>query len=136
MSPALINASNGSIPVIAPNAGYIATRGSIATNPKGAADVIAMPIGQGHEHYGRYANKRGVNPIQILAPEIQTGTGILASSATRVRLIPTGKHARLISTGGTSRQLGRDIVRTTGAADAGSGHSSRLRSIPITVEPS
>jgi anaerobic selenocysteine-containing dehydrogenase len=96
-------------------------------------DVIAMPIGQGHEQYGRYASGRGANPIQILAP-IQSSTGGLATSATRVRLIPTGKQARIINSGGKTRQLGRGIVQTT--ADSDAGHSAQLRSIPIMVEPS
>jgi anaerobic selenocysteine-containing dehydrogenase len=97
-------------------------------------DVIAMPIGQGHELYGRYATGRGANPIQILAPQVDPHTGSLATSATRVQLIPTGKQAPVVRSGGTSRQLGRGIVRTTSDADA--GHSAGLRSIPITVEPS
>jgi anaerobic selenocysteine-containing dehydrogenase len=95
-------------------------------------DVVAMPIGQGHGEYGRYAKHRGVNPIQILAPEIESSTGSLAWSATRVKLIPTGRRVKLVKTGGTSRQLGRDIVRTTGVT-ARASHSARLNSIPIKV---
>ena len=40
--------------------------------------VVAMPIGQGHDAYGRYAKDRGVNPIQILAPQMEAQTGSLA----------------------------------------------------------
>jgi anaerobic selenocysteine-containing dehydrogenase len=92
-------------------------------------DVVAMPIGQGHDEYGRFAQRRGVNPIQILAPEIEPSTGALASSATRVKLVPTGRRAQLLKTDGTPRELGRHIVRTTEATD----HSARLRNIPIKV---
>jgi anaerobic selenocysteine-containing dehydrogenase len=95
-------------------------------------DVVAMPIGQGHGEYGRYAQHRGVNPIQILAPEVEPSTGSLAWSATRVKLVPTGRRVKLVKTDGTSRQLGRDIVRTTGSA-ASAGHSARLDGIPIKV---
>ena len=38
-----------------------------------APEVIAMPVGQGHENFTRYASKRGVNPIAILAPVDRTG---------------------------------------------------------------
>lgn len=76
-------------------------------------DVVAMPIGQGHGEYGRYAKHRGVNPIEILAPEIEPSTGALAWSATRVKLVPTGRRVKLVKTDGTSRQLGRGIVRTS-----------------------
>jgi anaerobic selenocysteine-containing dehydrogenase len=74
-------------------------------------DVVAMPIGQGHGEYGRYAKHRGVNPIQILAPEIEPSTGALAWSATRVKLVPTGRRVELVKTDGTSRQLGRGIIK-------------------------
>jgi anaerobic selenocysteine-containing dehydrogenase len=98
-------------------------------------DVVAMPIGQGHGEYGRYAKHRGVNPIQILAPEIESSTGALAWSATRVKLVPTGRRAQLLKTDGTARELGRDIVRTSLVTKTKSGadQSARLRSIPIKV---
>jgi menaquinone reductase, molybdopterin-binding-like subunit len=85
---------------------------------------VAMPIGQGHREYGRYAQGRGVNPLQILAPEVEPSTGALAWSATRVRLVPTGRRVRLLKTEGTPRELGRGIVRTTA-----------LHDIPIKVVP-
>lgn len=97
-------------------------------------DVIAMPIGQGHTEYGRYAKDRGVNPIQILAPQTEAVTGGLAWSATRVKLVPTGRRVDLVKTGGVSRQLGRDIVRTTGS-EVNAGEHASLHSIPITVVP-
>lgn len=98
-------------------------------------DVIAMPIGQGHSEYGRYAKDRGANPIEILSPQMEPVTGSLAWSATRVRLIPTGERVELLKTGGVSRQLGREIIQTTGS-DAGAGATAALHSIPITVVPS
>ena len=90
-----------------------------------------MPIGQGHGEYGRYAQHRGVNPIQILAPEIEPSTGALAWSATRVKLVPTGRRVQLLKTDGTARELGRHIVRTT--ATAAVDHSAKLRNISIKV---
>jgi len=97
-------------------------------------DVIAIPIGQGHREYGRFATNRGVNPLQILAPEMEPKTGSLAWGATRVKLAATGQRVKLVKTSGTSRQLGRDIVQVTGSADDG-GHGAALNSIPITVVP-
>ena len=98
-------------------------------------DVVAMPIGQGHDALGRYANNRGANPIQILAPIVDTATGGLATSATRVSIVATGRRAPPVRTGGESRQLGRDIVQSTGTTSESAGHSSNLTSIPILVEP-
>lgn len=56
-----------------------------------APDVIAMPIGQGHENFTRYATGRGANPISILAPSIVEGTNSLAWAATRVKLSRVGE---------------------------------------------
>ncbi len=55
-------------------------------SPGIAPDVIAMPAGQGHENYTRYATGRGANPIEILAPVKEAATGALAWAATRVKI--------------------------------------------------
>ena len=48
------------------------TQGSVRApaflNPGIAPDAVAMPVGQGHTNFTRYATNRGVNPIAILAP--------------------------------------------------------------------
>jgi anaerobic selenocysteine-containing dehydrogenase len=92
-------------------------------------NVIAMPIGQGHTEYGRYAKDRGVNPIAILSPEVESSTGSLATSATRVSVVATGRHVALVKTSGTSRDLGRNIVQTTGGGAEVS--SAGPTSIPV-----
>ena len=94
-------------------------------------NVVAMPIGQGHREYGRYAKDRGVNPIEILSPQIEPITGNLATSATRVSVTATGKRVKLVKTGGTSRDLGRGIVQTTGGLGV-EVTSAADNSIPIT----
>jgi anaerobic selenocysteine-containing dehydrogenase len=50
-------------------------------------DTVAIPIGQGHTDYGRYARKRGSNPMDLVGA---TDEG-LAWAAMRVRITPTGK---------------------------------------------
>ena len=73
-------------------------------------DVIAVPLGQGHEEYGRYAQGRGVNAASLLAAERDGKTGALAWAATRVALRKTGKRSRVTKTSGVSRTLGRQIL--------------------------
>ncbi|MEE8527015.1 MAG: molybdopterin-dependent oxidoreductase [Gammaproteobacteria bacterium] len=73
-------------------------------------DVVGVPIGQGHKHYGRYAQGRGANPLAILNAHSDTDSGALAWGATKVVLEKTGKRVRLIKTSGTSRDLGRNIL--------------------------
>ncbi|MCZ6616890.1 MAG: molybdopterin dinucleotide-binding protein, partial [Gammaproteobacteria bacterium] len=108
-------------------------RAPVYVYPAIMPDVVAMPIGQGHSAYGRYARNRGVNPIEILSPQMEQHTGSLASSATRVKIVATGKRAELVKTGGTSRDLGRKIVQTVDASKTGGDHSAHLNSIPITT---
>jgi anaerobic selenocysteine-containing dehydrogenase len=71
-------------------------------------EVVAMPIGRGHEDYGRFAMDRGTNPIRLLIPEADQDTGALAWQATRVRIEPTGQQktlARLESPAGVEYML-------------------------------
>jgi anaerobic selenocysteine-containing dehydrogenase len=70
-------------------------------------DVVAIPVGQGHNHYGRFAEQRGSNPIALVAPISDPQTGSLAWGATRVRIEPTGRKkilARLESLAGEGRE--------------------------------
>ena len=106
----------------------------VLTFPAIMPNVVAMPVGQGHGQYGRYASGRGANPIEILSPRMEPETGSLAWNATRVRLNPTGRRANLVRTSGLSRDLGRGIIQTTATGEEEHA-STNLRSIPITVEP-
>lgn len=71
-------------------------------------DVIAIPVGQGHQDYGRFAQVvGGSNPLALVAPVTDPGTGALAWGATRVRLKQTGRKkllARLESLDGKGRE--------------------------------
>jgi anaerobic selenocysteine-containing dehydrogenase len=59
-------------------------------SPGIAPDIVAMPVGQGHESFTRYASGRGANPIAILAPLTESETGALAWAATRVKIARAG----------------------------------------------
>ena len=69
-------------------------------SPAIAPDVIAMPVGQGHESFTRYASGRGVNPISILAPLEEKSTGEFAWAATRVQVSKVDGDGELILYGG------------------------------------
>ena len=53
-------------------------------------DTIAMPFGQGHTAYGRYAQGRGVNPVDLFGAHFNEA-GDLAFAGTKVRVEKTGK---------------------------------------------
>ena len=59
-------------------------------------DVVAMPVGQGHTSYGRYATGRGVDPLQLAMPAFDRESGAFAIGATRVHIEPTGRRGRLV----------------------------------------
>jgi anaerobic selenocysteine-containing dehydrogenase len=91
-------------------------------------DAVGVPLGQGHDEYGRYAKGRGVNPLKILDPLTDKKTGELASHATRVKLAKIDKpHDSLVRFGGSETQVGRKIVATITAdqyerVEGGSDH--------------
>lgn len=69
-----------------------------------APEVVAMPTGQGHETFTRYASHRGANPLSILAPVAEPETGSLAWGATRVKITKTGGKGKLILFAGSLRE--------------------------------
>ena len=77
-------------------------------NPGIAFDVAAMPMGQGHENFGRYASLRGANPMKILAPTQVREVDALAWAATRVNLSKVGQKGRLALFSGALSEQGRD----------------------------
>ena len=81
-------------------------RAPAVVSPGIAPDVVAMPVGQGHENFTRFATGRGANPLSILAPLTEPETGSLAWAATRVHLARAGGAERgqlILFSGGTSR---------------------------------
>lgn len=53
-------------------------------------DTIAIPFGQGHTAYGRYASGRGVNPADLFGPTFNEA-GDLAFAGIKVRIEKTGR---------------------------------------------
>ena len=75
-------------------------------------DVVAIPMGQGHQGYGRYADGRGVNPLKMLSPIQEKKTGELALAATRVNIGKTGNYEQVVRLGHSDTQMGRRLVVT------------------------
>jgi anaerobic selenocysteine-containing dehydrogenase len=92
------------------------TQGSIQVpafpSPGIAPDVVAMPVGQGHENYTRYATGRGENPISILSAVSEPETGSLAWAATRVKIAKVADaDGRLVLFAGSLREYPGEKVR-------------------------
>ena len=52
-------------------------------------DVVAVPVGEGHSEYGRFAAGFGANILSILPPQASSGEWDWAG--TRVKLEPLGR---------------------------------------------
>jgi hypothetical protein len=68
---------------------------SVYLYPAIRPDTIAIPFGQGHTAYGRYAQDRGVNPADLLGA-IFNEAGDLSFAGMKVRVEKTGRQ-RVIS---------------------------------------
>jgi molybdopterin-containing oxidoreductase family iron-sulfur binding subunit len=82
------------------------------------SDAVAIPMGQGHTHYGRNAAGRGVNPLDLLPPVSDPRSGALAFGGVAVSVEPTGQRTRLVSTQGSETDLGREIAELINVDDA------------------
>ncbi len=84
-------------------------------------DTVAIQIGLGHKSYGRYAQNRGVNPIDILPNATDETSGGFAWLSTKVRVSKTGKSAQLVKTQYTETQHDREIAQAVSLKEAQNG---------------
>ncbi|MBI3014336.1 MAG: molybdopterin-dependent oxidoreductase [Candidatus Tectomicrobia bacterium] len=80
-------------------------------------DTVAIPIGQGHEEFGRYAKGRGANPIRLLGPKAEGGSGGLPWLSVKVTMKNTGKRYLLTPVAGSNTQYGRPISLAVSLSD-------------------
>lgn len=107
---------DGDVVEVSSSAGML--QAPVVTFPGIRPDVVAMPIGQGHTTFGRYASGRGANPLSIIEPQRDRDCGAHAWAATQVELKPTGRRVRLIRVSGKPRPLGRAILGPEGEGGA------------------
>lgn len=63
-----------------------AIEAAVFVSPAIAPTLVAIPAGQGHTTFTRYASGRGANPFHLLSPRTDDATGALAWASTRVKL--------------------------------------------------
>jgi len=98
-----LGVSEGDLVEIASAHGSI--QSAVFISPALAPDVIAMPVGQGHQMFTRFASGRGENPLEILAPATEAETGQFAWAATRVKVTRSGdSDGRLVLFAGEKRE--------------------------------
>ncbi len=80
--------------VILITSGAGAMEAAVYKYPAIRPDTIAIPLGQGHSAYGRYAASRGADPASLLAA-IFNEAGDLAFAGMKVRISKTGRKQYL-----------------------------------------
>jgi anaerobic selenocysteine-containing dehydrogenase len=58
-------------------------------------DTVAIPLGQGHVVYGRYARGRGASAVALVGDRTDSRRNSLTWNEIRVQLTPTGRHVAL-----------------------------------------
>ncbi|MBI3895738.1 MAG: molybdopterin-dependent oxidoreductase [Acidobacteria bacterium] len=74
-------------------------------------DTVAIPIGLGHESYGRYAKDRGSNPSVLLPVAADPLSGTQVWSGSKVKISKTGRRSELVRTDGSRTDLDRGFSR-------------------------
>ncbi len=81
-------------------------------------EAIAVPLGQGHDSYGRYANGRGANPMVAVGTATDSRTGEPAHHATRISISKVRSQSErneFVIFGGSESQVGRKLVASVTA---------------------
>jgi molybdopterin-containing oxidoreductase family iron-sulfur binding subunit len=86
--------------------------------------VIAVPLGQGHRSYGRYAKDRGSNPWEVIEP----GSLYIA-----VKANPTAITRELVTPLGRSELMGRSLVEAMTVEQLARG--GEVAETPLAPEP-
>jgi molybdopterin-containing oxidoreductase family iron-sulfur binding subunit len=87
-----------------------------------APDVVAVPFGQGHTAYGRYARGRGDNPWRLLP---------LGGRVVAVEAKPTAGKRALVTPLGVSSMMKRPIVEAVRLEDLRSDKTPARRSLEV-----
>jgi len=102
------------IEVSTPNGTFEA---SVHITPTVMPGVLAMPLGQGHSEYGRYARNRGVNLWSFL-PE--------GARSVPIQVRMTEKRHMLVTPLGNSNMMGRSIIEAMSLEELASGRQPEI----------
>jgi len=106
--------ASGDIVLLSSKAGRV--RAPVWVTPSILPGVLAVPTGQGHTAYGRYAKDRSFNAFDLLPDAANAYGG--RSFAVDVTVAKSSDHRRLATTEGTSRDQGEQMVTVLGIAQA------------------
>ena len=116
---AAIGADDGQVVAIESDHGRI--EATVVLNPHLPAGAVALPIGQGHTDFGRYATGRGANPIALLDPAPEAASGGPRWSGTRIDATPLALRRPLARLQGNFDQEDREIAQAVSRAALAAG---------------
>ncbi|MGD9222001.1 MAG: 4Fe-4S dicluster domain-containing protein [Desulfobacteraceae bacterium] len=81
-------------------------------------DAVVLPLGQGHTHYGRYAENQGANPVSLLGAAVDPLSGAPNYTVAIKKITGAGTKAPLAVVSGSRVQYERKIALSVPLADA------------------
>ena len=93
-----------------------AVKAPVWITPSVRPDVLAVPTGQGHAAYGRYAKGRSFNAFELLGADANAYSG--RTFAVRATATKTGEHRKIVTTEGSPRERGEGSVEVLTLARA------------------
>jgi anaerobic selenocysteine-containing dehydrogenase/Fe-S-cluster-containing dehydrogenase component len=94
-------------------------------------ETLAVPMGQGHTAYGRFADSRSMNPVCLFSPDLDSISGSLLWSEDGVEIKKLNRTQLIANTDGSSSQHGRGIAQSVALdqyeTDRKSGYVPSLR---------
>ncbi len=99
---------NGDLVILSTDHGSVEV--PVWTYPGIRENVVAVPMGGGHDGAGRFSDGNGVNPLDLLPTEAEALSGGLVHFATKVTVTPTGRRRPLASIAGSDSQSNRPIT--------------------------
>lgn len=84
-----------------------------------AKDMVAVPLGQGHTSYGRWAKEVNCgNVLDLLPDSVDASSGAIALLSAKVTAQRAPGTSSLVVVQGSDSQMGRELARTTLVAAA------------------
>ena len=94
---------------------------TVIINPHLRDGVVAIPIGQGHSDFGRYASGRGVNPMALLDPAPEATAGGVRWAGTKIDATPRDVRRPIPRLQRHFDQEGRDLAQSVSLAALAAG---------------
>jgi len=94
-------------------------------------NTVAMPLGQGHTNYGRFANNQSNNPLNVLPGDPDPSSRGIIRALSGVTLKRKEAAVKLAHTDGSRYQFKRELAQSVSAEEYqkafAAGHAAHLR---------